>query len=139
MAYMSQERKAQIAPKVKEILKKYGMKGSLAVDNHSTLVLNIKSGPIDFWADMLHNPFSGSLADRHDRGYMSVNVYWVNEHYTGVSHQFLSEVIDAMNVGNHDNSDIMSDYFDVGWYVNVNVGKWNKPYVNTNKVVDLAA
>ncbi len=79
MAYMNQERKAKFAPVIKEILKKYGMKGSLAVDNYSTLVLNIKSGPIDFWADMRHNPFSGSLADRHDRGHMSVNVYWVDE------------------------------------------------------------
>ena len=48
MAYMSQETKAKIAPVVKEILKKYKVKGSLAVRNHSTLVLNIKQGPIDF-------------------------------------------------------------------------------------------
>lgn len=139
MAYMNQERKAQIAPKVKEILKKYDMKGSLSVDNHSTLVLNIKSGPIDFWADMQYNAFSGNLSNLWDGGYIYVNTYWVDMHYSGVSYEFLREVIDAMNVGNHDNSDIMSDYFDVGWYVNVNVGKWNKPYVNTNKVVDLAA
>jgi hypothetical protein len=33
-----------------------------------------------------------------------------------------------MNVGNHDRSDIQSDYFDVGWYVDVNVGAWNQPY-----------
>ena len=48
MAYMSQEKKAKIAPKVKKILKKFGVKGSLAVRNHSTLVLNLKSGKIDF-------------------------------------------------------------------------------------------
>jgi hypothetical protein len=29
------------------------------------------------------------------------------------------ELRDAMNSGNHDNSDIMSDYFDVGWYVSI--------------------
>ena len=33
-----------------------------------------------------------------------------------------------MNDGNHDRSDPQSDYFDVGWYVDVNIGKWNKPY-----------
>ena len=48
MAYMSQERKQQRAPIIKAILKKYGVKGSLSVRNHSTLVLNIKSGKIDF-------------------------------------------------------------------------------------------
>jgi hypothetical protein len=33
-----------------------------------------------------------------------------------------------MNDGNHDNSDIQSDYFDVGWYISINVGRWDKPY-----------
>jgi hypothetical protein len=33
-----------------------------------------------------------------------------------------------MNDGNFDKSDIQSDYFHVGWYVSVNIGKWNKPY-----------
>ena len=47
MAYMSQERKAQIAPAVKAILKRYGVKGTLSTDRYS-LSLNIKSGPMDF-------------------------------------------------------------------------------------------
>jgi hypothetical protein len=25
----------------------------------------------------------------------------------------------------------MSDFVDVGWYVEINVGRWNKPYVLT--------
>jgi hypothetical protein len=33
-----------------------------------------------------------------------------------------------MNGGNHDNSDVQTDYFDVGWYVDVNIGSWDKPY-----------
>ena len=47
---------------------------------------------------------------------------------TLITKNFLSEVIPAMNNGNHDNSDIQTDYFDVGWYIDVNIGKWNKPY-----------
>jgi hypothetical protein len=43
MAYFNQERKAQKAPAIKAILKKYGVKGSLSVRNHSTFVLNVKS------------------------------------------------------------------------------------------------
>jgi len=23
----------------------------------------------------------------------------------------------------------MTDYFDVGWYISVNLGKWDKPYI----------
>jgi len=33
-----------------------------------------------------------------------------------------------MMIGNHNNTDLMSDYFDVGWYISINVGKWDKPY-----------
>jgi len=35
----------------------------------------------------------------------------------------------VMNTGNWDKSDIQTDYFNVGWYVDVNIGKWNKPYI----------
>ena len=48
MAYVSQELKAKLAPAIKSICKKYGVKASIAVSNHSTLVLNIKQGRIDF-------------------------------------------------------------------------------------------
>ena len=44
---------------------------------------------------------------------------------------FLDEVLPAMNVGNHNRSDLMTDYFDVGWYIDINIGRYNKPYVQT--------
>tara|TARA_B100001093_G_scaffold127946_1_gene120423 strand:+ start:449 stop:796 length:348 start_codon:yes stop_codon:yes gene_type:complete len=112
MAYMSQENKKTLAPAIKAVLKEYGMKGSIAVDNSSTLVVNLKEGHIDF----------GSKND-------SVNTYWIDKHYTGIAQQFLNELKDAMMTGNYNNSDIMTDYFDVGWYIEINVGKWNKEYV----------
>ena len=52
MAYFNQERKSERAPVIKAILKKYGVKGSLSVRNHSTFVLNLKSGKIDFIFDV---------------------------------------------------------------------------------------
>lgn len=119
MAFMNQERKTALAPAIKAILKKYGMKGSLSVHNHLSLVLTLTEGDIDFGVT------------NHQ-----VNTYWVQDHWQGKAKDFLVEVIAAMNVGNWDNSDAMTDYFDVGWYVNVNIGKWNKPYVSreTQKV-----
>ena len=124
MAYMSQEKKAKIAPVVKKILAKYKVKGSLAVNNHSTLVLNIKSGPIDFIANCGASATSGRAVD-----HLSVNEFHFKNHYTGKALKFLTEVIEAMNDGNHDRSDSHTDYFDVGWYINVNIGQWNKPYI----------
>ena len=60
---------------------------------------------------------------------VDVNPYWYHEHFSGKAKDFLKEVLAAMNKGNHNNSDAMTDYFDVGWYVDVNIGSWNRPYV----------
>lgn len=132
MAYMSQERKATILPVVKEILKRYGVKGTLSVDSHRTLVLNIREGSIDFIGNF--NATCGSDLYQIDRGFVpakdhvSVNVYHYSKHFGGVAKRFLDEVYAAMMVGNYNNSDIQSDYFDIGWYVDINIGRWNKPY-----------
>ena len=131
MAYVSQEMKAKLAPTIKAICKKYGVKATLAVRHHSTLVLNIKSGKIDFITD--YNQTVSARPGGFRTGtpavdHIDVNPYWYQEHFGGESYHFLKEVFTAMNAGNHDNSDIQTDYFDVGWYIDVNVGKWNKPY-----------
>ena len=47
MAYVSQEDKKNLAPAIKAVLKKYNVKASIAVRHHSTLVVNIKSSPLD--------------------------------------------------------------------------------------------
>ena len=120
MAYMSQEHKKQLAPAINAILKKYGVKGTLAVRHHMTLVLNIKSGEIDFFGDYHLDA---------DRGYLQINNYWYKDHFKDDTLAFLNELLPAMNVGNHDNSDIMTDYFDVGWYIDINIGKWDKAYI----------
>jgi hypothetical protein len=121
MAYVSQELKAKIAPKVKAILKKYKVKGSLAVRNHSSLVLTVKEGALDMYKDY------GKTEDAEKFG-IQVNPYHFKDHFEGRTRAFLAEVIPALNDGNWDKSDSQSDYFNVGWYVSVNIGKWNKPY-----------
>lgn len=130
MAYMSQEKKAKITPVVKAILKKYHIKGTLSVRNHSTLILNIKSGIIDFIGNfnstMEKRP--GGRLNQPAEQYINVNPYWFHEHFSGQALKCLDELVRAMNSGNHDNSDIQSDYFDVGWYIDINIGRWNKHY-----------
>jgi hypothetical protein len=112
MAYFSKEMKAAIVPKIKSLLQEYGMKGSLAIENHSAIVLNLRSGSIDF-----------------GREYDQVNVYHIDRFYSGKAKEFLQKAVTILNTGNHDNSDVMTDYHDVGWYIRVNVGRWDKSYV----------
>ena len=138
MAYMNQERKQQRAPIIKAILKKYNVKGTLAVRNHSTLVLNIKSGSIDFIENYIKTDADkhyGNKMDQNQIDYLrknnaiDVNPYWYQEHYTGKAKDFLKEVVDAMYGSDYfDESDAQVDYFHCSHYVDVNIGTWNKPY-----------
>jgi hypothetical protein len=133
MAYVSQALKAQLSPGIKAICKKYGVKASIAVRDHSTLVLNIKQGPIDFFT-CYNNKMA---ANNRDRGYefvpettcIRVNEYHYASQYTGVALKFIDEIVTAMNIGNHDRSDSQTDYFDVGFYTDISIGRWDTPYV----------
>ena len=121
MAYFNQTQKAAIAPAVKSLLKKYGLSGSLSVRNGSTVVLTVKSGSIDFLADYFYST-------ARDVKSIDVNVYHYRNHFTGSALEFLEQAIKLLNTGNWDNSRPEIDYFDRGHYVDVQIGKWNKPY-----------
>ena len=47
MAYVSQEDKKELAVGIKKVLKKYNVKGTIGVHNHSTLVVRLRSGDLD--------------------------------------------------------------------------------------------
>jgi hypothetical protein len=121
MAWMNQEQKAKLAPVIKYVLAKYGMKGTISVDNHSTLVVTVKSGDIDFGGDNI-----------------DVNVYWIDQNYTGRARQFLKELHQAMMGPDwfcDDNAQI--DYFHRSHYCDIRIGNWKRPYVFTG-VRDIA-
>jgi hypothetical protein len=132
MAHVSQETKAKLAPTIKAILKKYKLKGSLSVRNHSSLVLNIKSGSIDFIKsfDSVRDQrpeYNGEKLIRTH--HIQVNPYWYHEHFTGEALAFLSEMVPAMKGPDFfDHSDMQTDYFHCSHYFDINVGQWNKPY-----------
>jgi len=138
MAYMNQEKKAKIASVLKPILAKYGIKGSLSVHNHSSISLNIKSGPIDFIENFIatdSNVMHGRKMSADQIAYirkdqsLDVNPYWYQDHFSGIAKKALSEILPAMySADYYDNSDAQVDYFDTAYYVHVKIGKWNKPY-----------
>ena len=134
MAYVSKELKAKISPNIKAILKKYNVKGSLAVRNYSTLVLTIKSGNIDFINNFndtatKRDP-SGVKQIRKADGHIQVNEYWYKEHFSGKAVEFFEEIIAAMKGDDwFDDSDSQVDYFHTSHFININVGKWDTQYV----------
>lgn len=141
MAYMSQDHKKELAPQIKKILKKYNLKGSLGVRNHSTLVLNIKSGPLDLCKR--HDELA--KADNEWRGFdfhpcdgnFRVNEYHVRSFWgeDTVEAKLFTELVDAMKGKDYFcEDDIMTDYFHRSHYIDINVGKWDKPYILTEAV-----
>jgi hypothetical protein len=141
MAWMNQERKAQLAPGIKAVFKKYAVKGSISVDNHSTLVVTIKEGVLDFIGEA--NRFNREYAERRGERFHPVEGYYQANPYRGAAEysdptvgQFFRELTAAMR-GNlwYDNSDIMTDYFDTAYYLHINVGRWRRPYVYTGETV----
>jgi hypothetical protein len=135
MAYMNQERKAKITKILKPILAKYKVKGSLSVRNHSTIVLTLKSGAIDFIGNS--NRVCGNDFYQVQRGfkpttsgYDQVNPYWFQDHYDGKAKAFLTEAFKALKSADwYDESNAMIDYFNIAYYVDINIGKWDKPYI----------
>ena len=135
MAYMSQERKSKIAALIKPILKEYGIKATLSVCNHNTICLNIKSGAIDFIENYnnIHYDTKNQYGDMFvpEHGYIPVNCYHLKNYFNGKALDFIEKCNKMLNMGNHNNSMAEIDYYDVGWYVDINIGKWNKPYIVT--------
>jgi hypothetical protein len=132
---MNQERKAKITKMLKPILAKYKVKGSLSVRNHSTIVLTLKSGSIDFIGNS--NKVCGNDFYQVQRGfkptttgYDQVNPYWFQDHYDGDAKAFLTEAFKALKSADwYDESNAMIDYFNIAYYVDINIGKWDAPYI----------
>jgi hypothetical protein len=128
---MNQTKKAKIATALKPILAKYGMKGTLRTRQHA-ITLTLRQGPIDFIADLKGDRLAVSKDEMRKHYELNVNQYWIDEHYTGVSLEFLKQVKTAMQAADYyDNSDAQIDYFDTAYYYDINVGSWNKPYTLT--------
>lgn len=138
MAYVSQEMKKELAPGIKAVLKKYGVKGTIAVRNHMTLVVNIKEGDIDFARGKNDVGFNRGLTASDDGFYDQVNTYHISKFYDGTAEAFLNELVAAMKAPTgrgewYDKSDIMTDYFDIAYYTDINVGQWDKGYIQTGE------
>lgn len=137
MAYINQSEKKALSVGIKSVLKKYGMKGTIGIYHHSTLVVNLKSGKLDIignWFDTVSK--KGTINDYGDKldkpEYIQVNEYWIDHNYTGKVKDFLNELVSAMKKeGWRNNTDIQSDYFDISYYTTINVGKWNQNYTVT--------
>ena len=115
MAYVSKETKKELAPAIKAVLAEYGVKGTIKVNHHSSLVVTLRKVPAG-----LFTPKEIANGD--------VNVYHIDSFFTGTAKLFLVKLLAAMKGTKwYDNTDSMIDYFDTAWYNDIKIGEWNKP------------
>ncbi len=135
MAYVNQDKKAKIAAALKPVIPA-GWKYSLAVRHHSTIVLTIAAAPFDLIGSFKASDYFDPKTATH----IDVNPYHYTRHIDDecVAEVF-EQIFDALNIDNHDNSDLQTDYFDVGHYVDVKIGRWDKPFQAITKEVKVAA
>lgn len=116
MAYVSKEKKATIAAALKLAMEEYPtVKYSLSIRDHSTIVCLISKGP-EFLAP-------------DGKDYADVNTHWIHANYDNEARKLLTLIKDCLNIKNYDNSHAESDYFSVGHYISICIGKWDKPYI----------
>lgn len=142
MAYVSQEKKVKIAAALKACVPA-GWKYSLAVRHHSTIVLTIYQAPVDLVA--IANERNAQLAQfRGDapytiKGYFDFRHHGFDAAQWGAAGVVLEAIIDALNTDNYDRSDTMTDYFNVGHYVDINIGRFDKHFVCTTTPAEAVA
>jgi len=127
MAYISQEDKKTLAPAIKAVFKKYGLKGSISIKNHITLCANVSAGRLDLIGA------AAAVGSLRSTGYYQANPYRpTNEKYKDINldiFNFYEQLKKAMR-GTlwFDKSDLMTDYHHTAYFMDINIGRWNKPY-----------
>jgi hypothetical protein len=113
-AYITKERVKEVRDQLRKEFPDF--KFSITREHSSVINIKILSGPIP-------------LTDKPD-GYEQVNHMWLPDHFKDrpEAMEFLMKVKEIANKGNYDKSDIMTDYFDVGFYLHMSIGEWDKPY-----------
>lgn len=138
MAWVTKANIDSKKPLIKALCKEYGVKATLSGTNDYSMKLTIASGEIDFINNYIENvqgDWRASEQQKQDNiayvnrtRYIQANPYYLEDSFSGKALEFMQKAKDIMNQGNHDRSDIMTDYFDVGWYVDLHIGRWNKPF-----------
>lgn len=131
---MNQERKAKIKAMLDKNLKGTGVKFSLRCTSLS-ITCTIKSAPIDLIANSNETCSKDSYQvargfKPNTTAYEQVNQYHYKEHFSGKSLDIMDRIVKSMYAADYyDNSDAMTDYFDTAYYINIQIGQWDKPFI----------
>lgn len=121
MAYISAEEIDVIRKELKAAFPaKQGWKFLISRSHHSGINVAIAEAPLE-------------LRNNTDEAYENVNEHWISERANKESIVILKDMLKIINKKNFDKSDLQSDYHNVGFYTNLSIGKWDKPFKLSDK------
>ena len=117
MAYITSESVKEIRTEIKKMFPaSKGWKFSITRRNYSSVDCDILQAPIN-------------LLINSERTYEQVNTFYIEDsERSPEAKEALKSITKILNTNNYDNSDSMTDYFEVGHYVSLSVGAWDKPF-----------
>ena len=131
MAYISTPEVAAIRSQLKEKFPQ--LKFGVRKHHHSSVDVTIKSGTVDF-SDLVTKCYQGATVPFN--GYHQTNQYWLDR--MGKHQDLFEEIYKVIKTAPgtvkggrewFDDSDSMTDYFHTAFYMSVNIGSYDKPYV----------
>lgn len=131
MAYIKKEEISAIRNELKKRFGHTGLKFGVKNRHHSSVHVTIKAGPIDF-----------SDIYRDGDEYAQVNIYHLQNY--GQHTPFFEELEKIIKTAPSlieggrewfDKSDMMTDYFHTAFYIDLDVGSYDKPYVYNGKKI----
>lgn len=135
MAFIEKKRVAEVRAELKKTFP--GFKFSVTRVHYSKINIAIVAGPLDFFDDnmrtdkLYRGEESQKLSD-YDKAkkHTTVNQYWIKDRWTGKAGEMLQKIADIALVGNYNRNagDLGADYADYNFFVDIAIGKWDKPY-----------
>ena len=116
MAYISTEEVKVIREELKKNFpSRLGWKLSIVRRDYLSLSISIIKAPFE-------------LRNDQKNAYEEVNQYWIESRENKQSIPPLKKIFEIANKNNYDRSDVQSDYFDVGYYLNISIEHFGKPF-----------
>ena len=136
MAYINAEQTKSIREALKKKFPEHKFSVTIGAGNHS-VTASVIAGPAFRQEEAQYNKYKDKyVAPDLNKDHTQVNHFWVKDHYPNNA-KFFQEVVEIIKTAPYyagvgdlwfDESDIQTDYFHTAYYLNIQVGKWNKPF-----------
>ena len=137
MAYVNNDKTKQVRNDLKAAFpSKSGWKFSVRKRHSSSVDVVILKSPIDWEAnlgtELQYNKDLSGVLTTEGEGLRSCSISFPQaDWFGGEAGKALKKILEIINVGNFDKSDIMTDYFHVGFYFDLTIGEYDRPCLYT--------